>query len=99
LHSIPQNIVNYIMNHNNIKYSYFAAFGWILWALITYPFSNFLTTHKYYILAIISWWLLYTALADIFPEFKEKWNQIKKISYFIFILIWIWIFLVFEKLL
>ena len=25
LHSIPQNIVNYIMNKNNIHYTYFAA--------------------------------------------------------------------------
>lgn len=98
LHSIPQNIVNYIMNHNNIKYSYFAAFWWILWALITYPFSNFLITNKFYILAIITWGLLYTALADIFPEFKGKWTMIKKISYFIFIAIWIGSFLLFESL-
>ena len=97
LHSIPQNIVNYIMNHNNIKYAYFAAFWWIFWALITYPFSDFLLVNKFYILAIITWWLLYTALADIFPEFKWKWTTIKKLSYFIFILIWIFSFLGFEE--
>lgn len=98
LHSIPQNVVNYIMNHNNIKYAYYAAFWWILWALLTYPFADFLISNKFYILAIIAWWLLYTALADIFPEFKGKWTNIKKISYFIFIIIWIFIFLGFEKI-
>jgi len=96
LHSIPQNIVNYIMNHNNIKYSYFAALGWILWALITYPFSDFLIKNKMAILAIISGWLLYTALADIFPEFKEKGSMMKKVSYLVFILIWILLFVWFE---
>ncbi len=97
-HSIPQNVVNYIMNHNNIKYAYYAAFGGIFWALITYPFSDFLISNKFYILAIISGWLLYTALADIFPEFKWKWTTSKRISYFVFIIIWIFIFLGFEKL-
>ena len=98
LHSIPQNIVNYIMNHNNIKYAYFAAFGGIFWALITYPFADFLVANKFYILAIITGWLLYTALADIFPEFKWKGTTAKKISYFVFIIIWIFIFLGFEEL-
>lgn len=96
-HSIPQNIVNYIMNHDNIKYAYFAAFWWIFWALLTYPFSDFLIENKFYILAIIVWWLLYTSLADIFPEFKWKWSTRKKISYFVFILIWIISFLFFEE--
>jgi len=27
LHAIPQNLVNYIMNHNSKKYVYIAAFG------------------------------------------------------------------------
>ena len=98
LHSIPQNIVNYIMNHNNIKYAYFAAFGGILWALITFPFSVFLVAHKFHILAFIAWWLLYTALADIFPEFKGKWTNMKKVSYFAFIIIGIFIFLGFESI-
>ncbi len=98
LHSIPQNIVNYIMNHNNIKYSYFAALGWMLWALLTFPFSEFLLNNKYEILAIISGWLLYTALADIFPEFKEKWTTMKKVSYLFFIVIWILLFIGFEHL-
>ncbi len=98
LHSIPQNIVNYIMNHNNIKYAYYAAFWWILWALVIYPFSDFLVNNKFYILAIITWWLLYTALADIFPEFKWKWSFLNKISYFVLIIFWVFIFLLFEKI-
>lgn len=98
LHSIPQNIVNYVMNHNNIKFAYLAAFGGILWALITYPFAEFLTENKFYILAIIAWGLLYTALADIFPEFKGKGTTKKKFVYLVFIVIWILSFVWFEKI-
>ena len=92
LHSIPQNIANYIMNHNNIKFAYFAAIWGLLWALLTFPFAEFLVSKEAYILSIISWGLLYTALADIFPEFKWKGTTIKKLSYFVFIIIWIFIF-------
>lgn len=98
LHSIPQNIVNYIMNHHRIIYSLVAAFGWLFWALLTYPFADYLVDHKYYILAIIAGWLLYTALADIFPGFKNKWETKKKILYLIFIFIWILSFLGFEEI-
>ena len=98
LHSIPQNIVNFLMNHDNIKYSYFAALGGILWALLTYPFSDFLIENKFYMLAIIVGWLLYTALADIFPEFKWKGTTWKKLSYLIFIILWIFIFLWFSSI-
>ncbi len=98
LHSIPQNIVNYIMNHNNIKYAYFAAFWGVLWAMLTYPFSDFLLDNKYYILAIITWWLLYTALADIFPEFNTKATIQKKLAYLVFIVVWIFSFSFFEEI-
>ncbi len=98
LHSIPQNVVNYIMNNKKIWYSYLAAFWWLLWTFLVYPFSDFLIANKFYILAIISWWLLYTALADIFPEFKWKWNTFKKFSYLFFIVIWILLFLWFEMI-
>lgn len=98
LHSIPQNIVNYIMNHNNIKYAYIAAFGWIFWALLTFPFSGFLIHYKFYFLAIITWWLLYTALADIFPEFKWKGTYSKKLCYLACIIFWIFMFLWFEEI-
>ncbi len=98
LHAIPQNISNYIMNHNNIKYSYFAAIWGLLWAILTYPFADFLLWHEWYVISIISGWLLYTALADIFPEFKWEWTTFKKIWYVFFILIWIFMFIWFEKL-
>jgi len=98
LHAIPQNIVNYIMNHNNIKYAYIASFWGILWALITYPFSSFLTLYKFHFLAIIVWGLLYTALTDIFPEFKWKGTTLKKLWYLLFIIIWVFIFLWFGQI-
>jgi len=96
LHSIPQNIVNYIMNQNNIKYAYFAAFWWIFWALLTFPFADILIQNKANILAIISGGLLYIALADIFPEFKWKWTNSKKIVYLLFMVLWVLIFLWFN---
>jgi zinc transporter ZupT len=37
-----------------------------------FPFAESIMLNKFYILSIISGGLLYTALADIFPEFKEK---------------------------
>ena len=98
LHSIPQNIVNYIMNHNNPKYAYFAAIWTILWALILFPFTKEILNIKFYILWIISWGLLYTALADIFPEFKGKGTNKQKFIYLIFIIIWIFMFMWFDKL-
>ena len=98
LHSIPQNIVNYIMNHNNPKYAYFAAIWTMLWAVILFPFSTVIMEHKFYILSVIVGWLLYTALADIFPEFKEKGTTSKKIMYLVFIVLWIFMFIGFEKL-
>jgi zinc and cadmium transporter len=98
LHAIPQNIANYIMNHNNIKFAYFAAIWGLLWAIITYPIADFLVSKEWYVLSIISWWLLYTALADIFPEFKGKWTISKKIIYLFFIIIGVVLFLWFESM-
>lgn len=98
LHSIPQNIVNYIINHKNIKYAYFAAIWGLLWAIFTFPFADFLVNKKLYILSLISWGLLYTALADIFPEFKWKWTTMKKLSYFVFIIVGIISFLWFNSI-
>ncbi len=98
LHSIPQNIVNYIMNHNKMKYVYIAAFWGVFGWLLTYFFSDFLVFNKFYLLAIITGWLLYTALADIFPEFKTKGATSQKILYLVFIVLWIFLFLGFEML-
>ncbi|USN58669.1 MAG: hypothetical protein H6767_00695 [Candidatus Peribacteria bacterium] len=87
LHSIPQNIVNYVMNHKQSKYAYIAAFGGVFGALVTYPFADMLVLHKFAILAFIAGGLLYTALADIFPEFKGKGTTLKKLTYLVFIVI------------
>ncbi len=99
LHSIPQNIANYIMNHKNIKYSYIAAIWGLFWAILTFPFADFLVSKETYVLSFISWGLLYTALADIFPEFKWNWNTLKKLSYLLFIILWAILFLSFENIL
>lgn len=96
LHSIPQNVVNYVMNHNNFKIVLFAAFGWILGALLTYPFYEFLIDNKNYILALISWGLLYTALVDIFPSINWNANTKNKILYLGFIAFWIVLFIWFK---
>ncbi|MFK7780152.1 MAG: hypothetical protein QM490_03305 [Candidatus Gracilibacteria bacterium] len=98
LHSIPQNIVNYIMNQHNIKYAYLAAFGGILGALLTFPFADFLLQNKSNLLAIITGGLLYTALADIFPEFKGKGTTGKKLIYLLFMVVGVFIFLGFNGL-
>lgn len=96
LHSIPQNIVNYVMNEKRVKFAYIAAFGWIFWALITFPFALFLTENKFYFLSVITWGLLYTALTDIFPEFKNKWSILDKVKYLLFVILWIFIFVWFS---
>jgi zinc and cadmium transporter len=98
LHAIPQNIANYIMNHNDIKYSYFAAFGGIIWALLTFPFSSFLIWNQGVILAMITWGLLYTALSDILPEFKGRGTVVKKFAYLFFMVLWVVGFFYFDSL-
>jgi len=98
LHAIPQNIVNYIMNHNNMKIVLIWAFSGVFWAILTYPFWNFLVENKLYVLAIIAWGLLYTALADIFPNFKSNWNFKNKILYLVFVIFWVFLFLWFNNI-
>jgi zinc transporter ZupT len=65
---------------------------------LMFPFASIILKNKFFVLAIISGWLLYTALADIFPEFKEKGTTSKKIIYLFFIVLWIFMFIGFEKL-
>lgn len=96
LHSIPQNVVNYIMNRNNMKFVYVAALGGIIWWLLTFPFHDFLTTYSFHFLAIITWTIMYIALADLFPEFKEKWWIWQKILYLGLMLLWLGIYYVFS---
>ena len=98
LHMIPQNIANYIMNHNKIKYAYIAAFWGIIWAFLTYPYSSFLLNNKFEILSIITWWLLYIALTDIFSNFKEKGDMKHKIIYLFFMIFWVFLFYFFNNL-
>ncbi len=91
LHSIPQNTANYIMNHNKEFYVILAALWWILWALILFPFTDFLVWNKFIIISIISWALLYLALSDILPEFKNKWWLKMKLLYLLFIFAGLWL--------
>jgi len=98
MHAIPLNISNYIMNHNNLKYSIIAAFWWVFWSIITYPFSSLILDYKFEILSIITWWLLYIALTDLFPNIKKN-NELKyKIIYLLFIILWVIIFYIFNSL-
>jgi len=97
LHAIPQNVANYIMNHENAKYAYIAGVAWIFWALLTYPFIDFLVVNKILILCIISWGLLYTALADILPNVKNGSEVKQKAVYLLFMLFWVLAFIFFEN--
>lgn len=98
LHSIPQNVANFIMNHKKIKVVLVAAVAWVFWSLLTYPFSEVLTEYKYIVLGVIAWGLLYTSLADIFPSFKSKWNMKNKILYLVWIIVWILLFFWFNEI-
>jgi len=89
IHSIPQNIATYLLSNWKDKIAYIWAFWGILWVILLYPFQNFILNEKYAILALISWFLLYTALTDILPEIMNKANLKKKIFYLFFIFIWI----------
>ena len=82
LHAIPQNIANFLMNHKDMRFVYVAAAGWVFGAIILYPFIHFLEHYLYHILALIGWGLLYTAMSDIFPRFKDKWALKEKLFYF-----------------
>jgi uncharacterized membrane protein len=86
------------MNHNNLKVVLIWALSWVFWSLITYPFWDFLVENKLYVLATIVWGLLYTSLADIFPNFKSKWNFKNKFFYLIFVILGIFLFLGFNEI-
>jgi hypothetical protein len=47
---------------------------------------------------LIAGGLLYTSLADIFPEVKEKWNTTYKLINLLIIFVWIGVFVVIEYL-
>ncbi len=98
LHSIPQNVANFVMNHKKIKVVLVAAVAGIFWSLLTYPFSEFLIEYKYIVLWVIAGGLLYTSLADIFPSFKSKGNMKNKLLYLLWIVVWIVLFFWFNEM-
>jgi len=94
LHAIPQNIANLLMNHKDIRYAYIAAFWGVFWALVTYPFLDFLLRYNFHILAVIWGGLLYTAMSDILPSFKSKGEIQHKIIYLLCMILWVWTFFI-----
>lgn len=97
LHSIPQNISNYIMTDAKSKYYIITSFWWVFGAILTLPFIDFLLLNKSYIILFICGWLLYTALTDILPEIKNNENVKSKIIYFFFLVFWIILFSIFNE--
>jgi len=86
LHSIPQNIANYMMNHKKAQFVLMAAAWWILGVLVLFPFTEFLVNYKWYILALMAWGLLYIALSDVLPGLKQEKYFTKKLIYLLFVL-------------
>lgn len=95
-HAIPQNIANLLMNQKDVKFVYIAASWGILWALAIYPFQEILIHFSFHILALIAGWLLYTAMSDILPNFKKKWQIKHKLLYLVCMLSWV-LFFVFNS--
>lgn len=98
LHSIPQNIVNYLMNHNNFKIVIIWAFSGVIWSLLIFPFREFIIENDFLVLSIMAGGLLYIALADIFPTFKLKWTLKNKALYLIFIILGLSFSFIFNEL-
>ncbi len=93
LHSIPQNIANFLLSMKNMKLVVIAVLWNIFGIIFLYPFKDFILENKLYILSFVAWWLLYIALTDMLPEFKKDVDtdieNYYKFIYFIFILLWI----------
>lgn len=96
LHSIPQNIANYLLSHKNKKLVYIAAIANIIWVFVLYPFKDFVLQNKVYFISLVMWWLLYIALSDILPEFRYWWGVIYKFIYFILVICGILFFYLFH---
>ncbi len=92
LHAVPQNIANLLMNHKDTTYVYIAAIWGIFWALLLFPFQSFLSQYNFHILMIVAGWLLYTAMSDILPSFKEKWKLKHKFLYLVCMILGILLF-------
>jgi len=92
LHSIPQNIANYFLSMKKEKLVFIAALWWIIWTLILFPFKDILLANEWIIISIIAWWLLYIALSDILPEWKNNKDRKGKFIYLLFIIVWVLLF-------
>ncbi len=86
LHSVPQNIANLIMNHNNTRYVYIAALWGIFGAILVYPFKEFLIHYTFHILMIIAGALLYTAIHDMLPSFSKSSSVKNKAIYLLYMI-------------
>jgi len=95
LHSIPQNIANFIMNHRKAKSVIIAAAGGVLGILVLFPFKEFLLENEHKVLALVVGGLLYIALSDIFPGIKTKWERRYKLRYLLAILVGVGLMFVF----
>ncbi len=95
IHAIPQNIANYIMNHNNLKVVWTSILWWVIWTLFFFPFLDLVETYENVILWVIAWWLLYLALSDLLPEFKKKDSLKQNLGYFALMLLGLGIMIVF----
>ena len=87
IHALPQNVANFIMNHNRMKGVLIAGAGGIIGALMLYPFGDFIIKYKFLILALNTSGLLYISLSDILPSINLNSSVRQKIKYFIFVLL------------
>jgi zinc and cadmium transporter len=89
IHSIPQNIATYLIAHGKKKIAFVWALWWIFGVFVLFPFTAWILAYKFVVLALISWFLLYTALTDILPEISHHAWLKKKAIYLAFIIFWI----------
>ena len=97
-HSIPQNISNYLMNHKNLKWVLVAGLGWVLGAIVLYPFKEYILHFKVYFLACVVGMLLYLIISDILPEFKKRLYLKTQLLYLFFWMLWIVFYVLLEFL-
>ena len=85
-HALPQNIANFIMNHENMKSIYLAAIGGIIGTLICYPFESGIEKFQYLILGFTTGGLLYLSLSDILPSVNGNASSREKFTYLFLVL-------------
>lgn len=93
LHSIPQNVANYFLSMKKEKLVFIAALWWIIWTLILIPFKDVLLENEWIVMSIIAWGLLYIALSDILPEWKNNKDTKSKFIYLLFVIVWVLLFI------